>query len=83
MSDLDELLACGHRKVDALDSYGECVFCKFKARAADYDRLPLDVIGCHDRIEELEAQLEEANTALLLCQGELELARKGREPPKA
>jgi hypothetical protein len=60
MSDLDELLACGHRKVDALDSYGECIFCKFKARAADYDRLPLDVIGCHDRIEELERELAKA-----------------------
>ena len=32
----------------------------FKARAADYDRLPLDVIGCHDRIEELERELAKA-----------------------
>ncbi len=62
---LNERFACGHRKVDWDDSYGECVFCKIKQQADDYDRLPHEVFECHDRIDELEAVLADASKPLL------------------
>jgi hypothetical protein len=60
LAKLKELFPCGHRKLDWDDGYGECVFCKIKQRADDYERLPRDVLACHDRIEELEAELDAA-----------------------
>lgn len=59
---LNERFPCGHRKIDWDDSYGECVACKIKEQASDYDKLPLDIVGCHDELEAAEAK---ANTAYI------------------
>lgn len=61
---LNNKFACGHRKIDWDDSYGECVFCKIKAQANDYESLPHDVIACHDKIEELQSDLAAARESL-------------------
>jgi hypothetical protein len=31
----ERMPGCGHRRVDAADSDGECTFCKLRAMAAD------------------------------------------------
>jgi len=72
---LNERFACGHRKVDWDDSYGECVFCKTKQQADDYDNLPHEVFQCHDRIEELEATIREQGDMIVSTARERDDAR--------
>jgi hypothetical protein len=58
---LNKRFDCGHRIVDWDDSYGECVVCKIKKRADDYENLPRTVIECHDKIEELQEEITRLN----------------------
>ena len=51
-----ERMACGHRKIDWDNTYGECVFCQIREQANDYEELPCEVVECHDRIEALIAE---------------------------
>jgi uncharacterized coiled-coil DUF342 family protein len=63
LQDIDELnkrFPCGHRMIDWNDSYGDCAACVTRQMAVDYDKLPLAVVECHDKIDEIERQL--ANT---------------------
>src|SRR3990167_6432257 len=55
---LNERFPCGHRKIDWDDSYCECVACKIKQMADDYDRLPHTVFECHDEIAEKDELIE-------------------------
>ena len=55
---LEVRFPCGHRKIDWDDSYGECVFCKFRQMAFDYDNLPHSVIAAHAIIEDQRDEIE-------------------------
>ena len=64
LAELNKKFSCGHRAVDWDDSYGNCIVCGFKQMAHDYDKLPHDVVDCHDQIEELQAQLAERDKSI-------------------
>jgi DNA repair exonuclease SbcCD ATPase subunit len=61
---LNEKFSCGHRKADWDNSYDDCMACKLKEQADSYDNLPHEVIECHDKIEELQAELREWETII-------------------
>jgi uncharacterized small protein (DUF1192 family) len=61
---LNNKLPCGHRLVDWDDSYGGCAFCAIQQQAFAYDKLPHEVIECHDKIEELESKFAKLTAEL-------------------
>jgi hypothetical protein len=78
---LNNKFPCGHRIIDWDDSYGGCAFCIIQQQAFDYDKLPHEVIECHDKIEQLEAERDAAEVqGLEIAKEMIFAAAKGMKP---